>query len=103
MKPPECAADLRLVPHFISPFCDECGARLVLADYDKSPDEIWWDEWVCLEHNGGVHMDWPASRVEERVQSGGRSSQGAPILAPTAAGPSIPWEQVKAELDKEGK
>lgn len=92
MKPPECADDLRLVPHFISPFCDECGARLVLADYDKSPDEIWWDEWVCLEHDGGVHMDWPASRVEEWAEAFERD----------VGGPSIPWEQVKAELDREG-
>lgn len=57
MTPPSSAADLRLVPHYISQFC-ECGARLVLVDTGRPSDEIWFDEWRCLYHPG-VYLDWP--------------------------------------------
>lgn len=65
------ASEARLVPWFIPPLC-ECGSRLVLADRNLLSDPrslghdgayegdvVWWDEWECLECQGGVYLDEP--------------------------------------------
>jgi len=62
---PNCAADLRLVPHYIAPSCPTCGSRLVLDDVlgddPFDADLVWWDEWTCptTTCERGTFMDWP--------------------------------------------
>lgn len=60
---PTSAADPRPggEPYYIDSGCPDCGAELVLYDEyrEEEIEEVWHDEWICPECDGGILLDWP--------------------------------------------
>lgn len=110
-SPPIGPADARSTPFYIDPNCAKCGATLVLEDLLKNPDatadEIWFDEWMCPNHQKWCCMDWPRWEIRalRRLGQNARASLQDPTINPPPADPRTSfkdYERLAAVREIEG-
>lgn len=56
------------MPGAMTPICNECGVSLCwdVAEEEAIRDAAFWDQWCCLDCNGGQAMSlkkWQAKQV----------------------------------------
>ncbi len=59
---------VRYKPKYLNPDCDQCQKPLQLLSLVEDPncseEDLWLDEFWCINCQDGIHMDWPQDQID---------------------------------------